>query len=113
MTPQYINFFSVFISTFFLSAFLGRKNPILTAIGCILLIAVIGYFLNEISLLLIYYLALGFISCLLWSMFFRWLTLKDRMGQNDTKLKFIMGFSSGIGVRNTTIISQKNSKTLD
>ena len=109
MRPQYINFFSVFIFTFFLSAFLGRKNPILTAIGSILLIGVIGYSLNEISLSLIYYWALGFVSCLLWSMFFRWLTLKGRMGENDTKLKLIMGFRT----RNTTIISEKNSKSPD
>ncbi len=107
MTIQYINFFSIFIVTFFLSAFLGRKNPILTATIWTLLIATIGYFLNEFSLSLIYYMALGFISCFLWSFFFRWLTLKDRMGQNDRKKKFLIGF----GTKNTAIISKKNSRT--
>ncbi len=108
----YINFYSIFIVTFFLSAFLGRKNPLLSAIGCVLIIASIGYSLHETSYL-VYHVALGFISCFLWSIFFRWLTLKGRMGTNDTKIKFLIGFSSGRGTRNTVISSHKNSRTLN
>jgi len=110
---KYINFFSVFIFIFFFSAIIGRKNPILSSIACIFVTAVTGYFLGEISYALPIYIVVGFLFCFLWSIFFRWLTLKGRMGQNDTKIKFLIGFSSGKGTRNTAIISQKNSRTLD
>ena len=109
MTVQYINFFSVLIVAFFLSVFVGRKNPLFMAIFYTLFLALIGYFLNEFKLSLVYYLIFGFIICFLWSIFFRWLTLKDQMGPNDTKLNFLIGF----GTRNTRIISNKNSRTLD
>ncbi len=112
MDIQYINFFSVFIFAFFLSALLGRKNPIIVATGFSILLAITAFFINEISFALIFYIALGLIACLSWSVFFRWLLLKDRMGKNDTKIKILLGFSSGGNNRNAAIISRKGSKEI-
>ena len=112
MTTQYINFFSVFIVAFFLSALLGRKNPIIAATGFSIFLIIAAFFINEISFALIYYIALGLITCLLWSVFFRWVLLKDRMGQNDTKIKILLGFRSGVRHRNPAIISQKSSRDI-
>jgi len=112
MATQYINFFSVFIVAFFLSALLGRKNPIIAAAGFSIFLTITAFFINEISFALIFYIALGFITCVSWSVFFRWLFLKDRMGQNDTKIKILLGFSSGGYNRNAAIISRKGSREI-
>ncbi|MCG8688663.1 MAG: hypothetical protein MI892_27580 [Desulfobacterales bacterium] len=112
MGIQYINFFSVFIVTFFLSALLGRKNPIIVTIGFSIFLIITAFFIDEFGVVLIWYITLGLISCFSWSVFFRWLLLKDRMGQNDTKLKFLLGFSSGGNNRNVAIISQKGSREI-
>ena len=112
MDIQYINFFSVFIVAFFLSALLGRKNPIIAATGFSIFLTITAFFINEISFALIFYIALGLIACFSWSVFFRWLLLKDRMGQNDTKIKILLGFSSGGSTRNAAIISRKGSKEI-
>ena len=112
MATQYINFFSVFIVAFFLSALLGRKNPIISATGFSIFLTITAFFINEISFALIFYIALGLITCFSWSVFFRWLLLKDRMGQNDTKIKILLGFSSGGSTRNAAIISRKGSREI-
>jgi Na+/citrate or Na+/malate symporter len=112
MDTQYINFFSVFIASFFLSALLGRKNPIIAATGFSIFLTITAFFINEIRVALIFYIALGLIACLSWSVFFRWLLLKDRMGQNDTKIKVLLGFSSGGSTRNAAIISRKSSREI-
>lgn len=111
--PGYINFISVFIFTFFLSAFLGKRNPFVFAIFSTAGLILLSYFLYELRYSSAAYIAFGFISCLVWSIFFRWLFLWDRMGPNDRKIKFLVGFSSGRGNRNTTIISQKGSRAID
>lgn len=112
MVTQYINFFSVFIVAFFLSALLGRKNPIIAGAGFSIFLIIAAFFINEMSFTLIFYIALGFITCLSWSVFFRWLLLKDRMGPNDTKIKILLGFSSGGYNRNAAIISRKGSREI-
>jgi hypothetical protein len=112
MDTHYINFFSVFIVAFFLSALLGRKNPIIAATGFSLFLVTAATFLNEIGFALIFYVALGLVTCFLWSLFFRWLLLKDRMGQNDTRIKILLGFSSGGNNRNAAIISRKGSREI-
>jgi len=112
MDTQYINFFSVFIVAFFLSALLGRKNPIIASVGFAIFLAITAFFINEISYALIFYIALGLITCFLWSVLFRWLLLKDRMGQNDTKIKILLGFSSGGSTRNAAIISEKSGREI-
>ena len=112
MATQYINFFSVFIVAFFLSALLGRKNPIIASTGFSIFLTITAFFINEISVALIFYSTLGFITCLSWSVFFRWLLLKDRMGQNDTKIKILLGFSSGGSTRNAAIITRKSSREI-
>ncbi len=112
MDIQYINFFSVFIVAFFLSALLGRKNPIIAATCFSIFLTITAFVINEISFALIFYIALGLITCFLWSVFFRWLFLKDRMGQNDTKIKILLGFSSGGNNRNAAIISRKGSREI-
>ncbi len=112
MDIQYINFFSVFIVAFFLSALLGRKNPIIAAIGFSIFLTITAFFINEISFALIFYIALGLITCFSWSVFFRWLLLKDRVGSNDTKIKILLGFSSGGYNRNAAIISRKGSREI-
>tara|TARA_B100000614_G_C14545653_1_gene491949 strand:+ start:214 stop:552 length:339 start_codon:yes stop_codon:yes gene_type:complete len=110
MDIQYINFFSVFIVTFVLSALMGRRSPIIAATGFSIFLAITAFFINEISFVLIFYIVLGFINCVLWSVFFRWLLLKDRMGPNDTRIKILLGFSSGGNNRNIAIISRKGSR---
>lgn len=77
MGIQYINFFSVFIVTFFLSALLGRKNPIIVTIGFSIFLIITAFFIDEFGVVLIWYITLGLISCFSWSVFFRWLLLKD------------------------------------
>ncbi|WP_022664319.1 hypothetical protein [Desulfospira joergensenii] len=110
MDVQYINFFSVVFVTFFLSAFIGKKNPIIAAVMCTLLVAFIAYRMNEFNFAIIYYLVLCFISCFFWSVLFRWVTQKNHIDPHSDTLKFIIGFSSGRGDRNTTIISSQKSK---
>jgi hypothetical protein len=112
MATQYINFFSIFIVAFFLSLFLGRKNPIIAAIGFSIFLTITAFLINEISFALIFYIAFGLITCLLWSVFFRWLLQKDRSGPNDTKIKILLGFSSGGYNRNAAIISRKGSREI-
>ena len=112
MEIQYINFFSVSIVAFFLSALLGRKNPIVVATGFSIFLAITAFFMDEIGFALIFYMILGLISCFSWSVFFRWLLLKDRMGPNDTKIKILLGFSSGGYNRNAAIISRKGSREI-
>jgi len=112
MDTQYINFFSVVIVAFFLSAVLGRKNPIIAAAGFSIFLTITAFFINEIRFALIFYIALGLITCLSWSVFFRWLLLKDRMGRNDTQIKILLGFSSGGYNRNAAIISQKGGREI-
>lgn len=112
MDVHYINFFSVSIASFFLSALLGRKNPIIAAAGFSIFLIITAFFIDEIGFGLIFYIALGFITCLSWSVFFRWLFLKDRMGRDDTKIKILLGFSSGGYNRNAAIISRKGSREI-
>lgn len=111
MDIQYINFFSIVFVTFLLSAFIGKKNPIIAAAICTLLVVVIAYGINEFDFVIIFYLVLCFISCFFWSVFFRWLAQKNYVDPNSDKLKFVVGFGSGRKGRNTTILSQKKKKT--
>jgi len=69
-------------------------------------------FILSLFFALIFYIAFGLITCLLWSVFFRWLLHKDRTGRNDTKIKILLGFSSGGNNRNAAIISRKGSREI-
>ncbi len=108
----YINYISVIFVTFFISAFIGRKKPVLFAIICMVSIPMIGYLTDELHTSLAKFTLVGFLFSYLWSMLWRWITLKTSVSL-DGKLRFITGFSSGGGNRNTTIIGPKGSKRLD
>lgn len=103
----YINYISVLFVTFFISAFIGRKKPILFAIICMVSIPMIGYIADELHTSLAKFTLVGFFFSYLWSLLWRWITLKTRVS-SDGKLRFITGFR-----RNTTIIDPKGSKHLD
>jgi hypothetical protein len=110
--PGYINYLSIIFVTFFISAFVGRKKPILFAIISMLLVPATAYLIDELHPSLPIFTLVGFIFTLLWSMIFRWVMSKTRV-RLDSKLKFLSGFSSGKGTRSFFVIGPKGSKSRD
>jgi len=110
--PGYINYISVIFVTFFISLFIGRKNPILFAIICMLLVPVAAYLIDELHPSLPIFTLVGFVFSFLWSLIFRWVLQKTRVSL-DSKLRFLSGFSSGRGTRSFFIIGPKGSKSRD
>jgi hypothetical protein len=113
LKTNYINFSLIFIISFFISLFIGHKNPFLFGLSTIILIASAKYFFHENQDLLLAHTSFGFIFSLLFSSFFKWFYSQCIASENDSKIRFIVGFSSGRGTRNVTIINpnSKNKKS--
>ena len=108
----YINYISILLVTFFISAFIGRKKPLLFAIICMVLVPATAYLIDELHPSLPIFTLVGFIFSLLWSMICRWVLQKTRVSL-DSKLRFLSGFSSGRGTRSFFVIGPKGGKSRD